>query len=75
VIAPSATDTDALSTAIFVLGRDAGQKMLGEFSGASAMWVFDGAPQPQIVSWHWPQTIVSGTLSQQASVSGRTTNP
>ncbi len=75
VIAPSATDTDALSTAIFVLGRDAGQKMLGEFSGASAMWVFDGAPQPQIVSWHWPQTIVSGTLSQQASVPGRTTNP
>jgi len=75
VIAPSATDSDALSTAVFVLGHDLGRKLLENFPGASGIWVLDGAQEPRIVTWHWPQTIVSGVLSQHASVSGRSTNP
>jgi thiamine biosynthesis lipoprotein len=56
VIAGDATSTDVLSTAIFVLGPDAGQKLLRIVPGASGLWVLGEPDSPQIVAWHWPDS-------------------
>lgn len=41
VFSPNATDADALSTACFVLGYDAAVKLLAEFPGTDALFIFD----------------------------------
>jgi thiamine biosynthesis lipoprotein len=48
VIAPTATESDALSTALFVLGPEAGGRLLREHAGASALLVTE-EPGPERV--------------------------
>jgi FAD:protein FMN transferase len=50
VVAPAATDSDALSTALFVLGPEAGSRLLDEQSGA--LFVTDRPAR--VVEVHWP---------------------
>ena len=59
VIAADATTTDALSTAMFVLGPQAGRELLQQ-SKASAIWVEGSATSQHIETWHWPGTKVTG---------------
>ncbi len=54
VIAPEATDSDALSTAMFVMGPEAGRQLLKSVPGASAFWVLGNSKAPRTATWHWP---------------------
>lgn len=54
VIAPSATDSDALSTVIFVLGPGAGERLLAQFAGTSAIWVAGDDTSRHSITWRWP---------------------
>jgi thiamine biosynthesis lipoprotein len=54
VIAATGTDSDALSTAIFVLGPGAGRKLLESISGTSAIWITEAVGRPRIEPWQWP---------------------
>jgi FAD:protein FMN transferase len=53
VIAPKATDSDALSTALFVLGPEAGEHVLGERPDAAALFVTDAAGSTRVVKLNW----------------------
>jgi FAD:protein FMN transferase len=56
VITPNATDSDALSLIMFVMGPEKSEKLLGEIPGTSGMWVL-GEPQNfNTIQWHWPGT-------------------
>jgi thiamine biosynthesis lipoprotein len=67
VIAPSATDTDALSTAMFVLGPVEGKKLLRDFPGASGLWVLDDAGTPRVVHWHWHGSMKTEARSETSA--------
>jgi thiamine biosynthesis lipoprotein len=55
VVTPSATDSDALSTAIFVLGVEHGKKLLDSFAKTKALWVTGDSPDViETAAWHWP---------------------
>ena len=54
VIAPEATDSDALSTAVFVMGPMAGRRLLERVPSASAFWVLGDPQASRTVAWRWP---------------------
>lgn len=53
VIVPSATDSDALSTALFVMGPQAGVRLLQSVPEASAFWVSGESKNSHISAWRW----------------------
>jgi thiamine biosynthesis lipoprotein len=55
VIAPTAADSDALSTALFVLGRDGGTALIEEVDGRAALLVTDDGGEEQIVAIKWTE--------------------
>jgi thiamine biosynthesis lipoprotein len=58
VIASMATETDALSTAMFVLGPRAGRSMLQSIPGASAIWITGAnAERDAVEEFRWPTRI------------------
>lgn len=59
VIAREATDTDALSTAMFVMGSTAGKQWLERVPGSSAFWVEGDAHTERITTLRWPNFIRS----------------
>jgi FAD:protein FMN transferase len=63
VIAASATDSDALSTATFVMEQDAAAKLVETFAGAAAVVVSGDQEHPRYKSVRWP-----GTLRMKGSV-------
>lgn len=54
VIAATGTDSDALSTAMFVMGPAAGRRLLESMPGTSAIWITGSADDPRIEQWSWP---------------------
>jgi len=54
VIAPEATDSDVLSTAVFVLGPQQSARFLDKIAGAAAVFVTDRTGSERIVEIHWP---------------------
>ncbi len=54
VTAPAAIDSDALSTAVFVLGPERGARLLAGAGGASALVVTDRAGAGRVVEIRWP---------------------
>jgi thiamine biosynthesis lipoprotein len=54
VVAPDATDSDALSTAVFVLGPEHGARLLGGMSGTAAFMVSDKSGPGRVVEIAWP---------------------
>jgi len=54
VITPEATDSDALSTAVFVMGPLAAKRLLQSIAGASAFWVLGNPEARRTVAWRWP---------------------
>jgi FAD:protein FMN transferase len=55
VIAPLATDSDALSTAMFVLGPSKGKQLLSSVPGTSALWITGtDAEHSRQFAWEWP---------------------
>ncbi len=53
VIAPEATDSDALSTAVFVLGPQQSARLLDKIA-AAAVFVTDRTGAERIIEIHWP---------------------
>lgn len=53
VIDPSATDSDALSTVVFVLSDQGSRALLSRFPEASAMIVRDGRSGPKCTAIRW----------------------
>jgi thiamine biosynthesis lipoprotein len=54
VIAPEATDSDALSTALFVLGPERGARLLEGMRGTAAFVVTDRSGAGRLVEIRWP---------------------
>ena len=54
VIAPTATDSDALSTAVFVMGPERSARVLKNIAGTAAIFVADRNGMGRIVQIHWP---------------------
>jgi FAD:protein FMN transferase len=56
VITPNATDSDALSLIMFVMGPEKSEKLLEEIPGTSGMWVLGEPQKSNVIQWHWPGT-------------------
>lgn len=54
VIAPLGADSDALSTAVFVLGPARAPRLLGRVRGAAGLVVTDGAGARRVRRFRWP---------------------
>ena len=54
VIAPEATDSDALSTTVFVLGPERGARVLAEVPGSAGLVVTDKSGAGRVVEIRWP---------------------
>ena len=59
VIAPEATDSDALSTAVFVMGPEDSARLLDSVAGTSAIFVTDKTGAGRVVQVRWPNHAVS----------------
>ena len=55
VIAPTATDSDALSTALLVLGRDGAAALIEGVDGRAALLITEDGGEEQIVAIAWTQ--------------------
>jgi len=64
VIAPEATDSDALSTAVFVMGPRQSARLLDHIAGAAAVFVTDRTGGERIVEIHWPRCQAAGSPPQ-----------
>jgi thiamine biosynthesis lipoprotein len=64
VIAKEATESDALSTAIFVMGPKGAKRLLNGARGLSALLVMEGRANPRIITVEWqdggPDPILTG---------------
>jgi FAD:protein FMN transferase len=58
LLAPSATMSDALSSAIFVMGADAGAEMLEAFEGVEAMWVLGYRTRCSVIGFNWHGPVI-----------------
>lgn len=56
VITPNATDSDALSLIMFVMGGEKSEKLLNEIPGTSGMWVLGEPQKSNVIQWRWPGT-------------------
>jgi len=63
VIASEATDSDALSTAMFVMGPEEGKKLLRAEPGTSAIWITGDQRSPHAVAWRWPAAVPLGGMT------------
>ena len=64
VIAPDATDSDALSTAVFVMGPQQSARLLDKIPGAAAVFVTDRTGAERVVEIHWPDHRAAGSPQQ-----------
>ncbi len=63
VIAPEATDSDALSTAVFVMGPERSARLLNNIAGTSAIFVGDRKGLGRIVQIRWPDHQAKGATN------------
>jgi thiamine biosynthesis lipoprotein len=68
VIAPSATDSDALSTSVFVLGPERAVQLLNKLPNTSAFIVTDRAQKEQIKKIHWPGDVSKSVSSASGHI-------
>jgi thiamine biosynthesis lipoprotein len=57
ILAPSTEDSDALSTATFVMGKDGFRRILEMYPGAAGLLVLKSSERPEYVSFRWPQPV------------------
>ena len=63
VIAPEATDSDALSTAVFVMGAARSVRLLDNIAGTSAIFVGERKGLGRIVQIRWPDHQAKGATN------------
>lgn len=61
VIAPTATGSDALSTALFVAGHNHAAMLIESMEGTAALLVTDGWPEEQVIAVGWKQPLGSSS--------------
>jgi thiamine biosynthesis lipoprotein len=61
VIAPTATDSDALSTALFVEGHDRAAMLIESMEGTAALLVTDDRREKQVIAVRWEQPLGSSS--------------
>jgi thiamine biosynthesis lipoprotein len=54
LIAADSAATDALSNAVFVMGPEAGQKLLASLPHTRGLWVLGELESQRVVQWRWP---------------------
>jgi thiamine biosynthesis lipoprotein len=59
VTAPTATEGDALSTAVFVLGPERAAELLRRMSGVAALLVMDIPSERRVLALDWPEHVVT----------------
>jgi FAD:protein FMN transferase len=59
VITPNATDSDALSLVMFVMGPEKSEKLLDAIPGSSGMWVLGEPQKSNVIQWRWPGTLTT----------------
>jgi len=57
VIAPTGTESDALSTTMFVMGPARGRDLLRSIPTTSAIWITNNTIEPHIDDWHWTERL------------------
>ena len=67
VITPNATDSDALSLIMFVMGAKNSEKLLDEIPGTSGMWVLGEPQKSNVIQWHWPGTSATASINLPGS--------
>jgi thiamine biosynthesis lipoprotein len=55
VLARTAAEADALSTALFVLGPDEGAAVMERFKDCAALWVCKDSAGVGTREWNWPR--------------------
>jgi thiamine biosynthesis lipoprotein len=53
LVACHSTTTDALSNAMFVMGPEAGEKLLATVPHSRGLWILDGSGSERQVEWRW----------------------
>ncbi len=53
LIAHDATTTDAVSNAMFVMGEEAGTKLLASIPDSQGLWILGGPEAQRLVEWNW----------------------
>jgi len=71
LVAANATMSDALSSAAFVLGTEAGAELVEELNGVEAMWVLSEESLRNVVTCNWSRDIVKERIPLEPSL-GRT---
>ena len=71
VIAPEATDSDALSTAVFVMGPQQSARLLDQIAGAAAMFVTDKTGTERILEIRWPKPLLASALQRTGLASDK----
>ena len=72
LIASDSTTTDALSNAMFVMGPQAGMKMLATLPHARGLWLLGETGPQQLVQWRWQSCASDSNLASQESDDRRT---
>ncbi len=57
ILAPSTEDSDALSTATFVMGKDGLKRILSMYPHSAGLLVLRSSERPEYVSYEWPQPV------------------
>lgn len=60
ILAPSTEDSDALSTATFVMGKDGLRRILSMYPGSAGLLVLKSSEMPEYVSYEWPDKGAGG---------------
>jgi FAD:protein FMN transferase len=63
VITPNATDSDALSLIMFVMGPEKSEQLLKEITGTSGMWVLGVPQKSNVIQWRWPGTSTTSSIN------------
>ncbi len=71
LIAPDGTTTDAFSNAMFVMGPEAGSKLLATVSGARGLWILGEPESQRLVQWQWQDCAGVGDGDAQTLVTKR----
>jgi len=72
LIASDSTTTDALSNAMFVLGPEAGMKILATVPDARGLWILGEMESQRLVQWRWQDSAGDGSLTDLATALPKT---
>ncbi|MGD2154321.1 MAG: FAD:protein FMN transferase [Gemmatimonadales bacterium] len=61
VTAPTATDSDALATAVFVLGPERAAELVHGSPGAAALLVMEASGDERVLALEWPERVATRT--------------